>query len=785
MDSNRLSILFSLLLLPVAMYSQVKITGKIADQDNKPQEYAEVLLLTAKGVALTSGLSDQTGFFDLTEKTGDYQLQVKILGNIVYSRELTANQNIDLGTIKVETSQMLHEITVASKKKLIERKVDRLVFNVENSVSAKGMDLVQALSQTPLVRVDDYGVSIVGKSNVTVMVNDRILNISGVDLINYLKSLRSDDVSKIEIITTPPAKYEAQGNSGLINIVLKRNPKLGWSGNYSTSLAQNTYASFTNNLGLNYQSEKLSTSLRVRQFDRSSKATEQIDVIGANSILSHDTRKDLFNGYGANLNVDYKITSKANIGFIYDIGRLDNDMNIRNTSVYQTGAAIDSILSTYSEHRNPVLTQTLNAFYEVKLDTVGKKLTLAGNFFSNLPETTVDFATTSSETFLTDRVQNISEIDYTIVSGQADAHLPYQWATVETGAKYTQFKNDSEVQYLNFIAPAYSIDAARSNLFDYEEGNVAAYVSASKDFAKKWSAMLGLRYEYSTIEGFSETSNQNTSYDYDNWFPTGYLTYKANDSHTFSINYSKRINRPNFRALNPFRWYSNPFTYYTGNPLLKPSFNHNVEFSYLYKDLLSVAVYAQKMVDGYGRTVDFVNGIKEVNYRNYLTQHDFGVNANLYLTPYKWWENYINVVSYYSESKSALAYVLPQEGFSFYYSTNNTFTLHKEKAVFFLLNFWHSLPSKQGNTYSENLSALSGGFRFPILGKKLQVNLMAEDILKGSVSKGEIYFSGYTQQYNNYYDNRRVTLSLSYRFGNKQVRGSGKQIEFTEKERSN
>ena len=155
---------------------------------------------------------------------------------------------------------VLKEVTVTANKPLVERKIDRLVFNVENSIAAKGMDLMQALALTPMLRVDDNSISIVGKSGVSVMINGRILNLGGTDLANYLRSLRSDDIAKIEVITTPPARYEAQGNSGMINIVLKKNPAIGWSGSASSTYAQATYPGYANNLNLNYQSHKLSSS---------------------------------------------------------------------------------------------------------------------------------------------------------------------------------------------------------------------------------------------------------------------------------------------------------------------------------------------------------------------------------------------------------------------------------------------------------------------------------------------------------------------------------------------
>ncbi|WP_234034241.1 hypothetical protein [Elizabethkingia sp. M8] len=233
-----------------------------------------------------------------------------------------------------------------------------------------------------MLSINDNSISIIGKSGVAVMINDKILNLSGTDLINYLKSLRSDDISKIEIITTPPAKYEAQGNSGMLNIILKKNVKLGWSGTLSSSYVQTTYSGNANNITLNYNSNKITSSLRLRQYDRPSKALEFIDIIGGNSILSSDNRKDMFKGIGANLSFDYKLNQKSNVGVVYDIGKSHINMDIDNQSIYKTNNVKDSTLTTFSHQKKPIKTHSLYGYYDYKIDSSGKKLSIGVNYFS-------------------------------------------------------------------------------------------------------------------------------------------------------------------------------------------------------------------------------------------------------------------------------------------------------------------------------------------------------------------------------------------------------------------
>jgi hypothetical protein len=763
-----------------------QVTGKLVSSvDSKPIELAEVSLLNPDSSLFKNTYTSKEGVFKLEAVAGNYILQAKYLGKTLFDSALSIDRDMDLNAINIEPAKGENSVLVTSKRKLIERKIDRVVFNVENSVTSDGMDLTQVLRNTPLVSVSDFSLGIVGKSNVLVMIDDRIINMAGPDLINYLKSLRSNDVARIEVITAPPAKYVAEGNSGLINIVMKKNMKLGWSGNFSTSYIQTTYPGIANSLTVNYLTNKTHTTVRLRQYDRAMKSTEDIDVIGQESLYSLDTRKDMDDGLGANINFLYKLSGKAEVGFIYDIGLLHSNMNIQNKSEYLTDNHLDSTLYTTSRHRNSITTQSLNAFYNLKLDTTGRKLSITANYFSNAPRPEVHFETISMSTQYDYQVLNTSKIDYSILSGQLDLYLPYGSYIVETGAMVTDFTNNSDVRYLDFQNSEFVLNPGKSNVFNYDEKNYALYASANRDYGKRWSLKAGLRYEYSMIDGYSVTTKQRTKYSYDNLFPTLYIKYKAGANNTFTFNYSRRINRPGFRALNPFRWYSNPFTFYTGNPLLQPSYNHNVELAFLHKDFLSVSLYAQKMQNGYGRVVTLSNSIKEVNYANYLTQYDVGSNLNLFFTPSKWWEINANAVGAYSTAESSIKEVVVDDGFSFYYSINNTFTVSKKKQVIVYLNFWNSLPSRQGNLSSQALSSLITGLRFPVLKGKGRVNMAAEDIFRGLVSKGTIYFDRYVQQYNNYYDARRFTISFTYQFGNKNVNANSRSVRFIERNRIN
>lgn len=772
-----------ILLSPAVVFSQ-SITGKISQTGNAAS-YVEVIAV--KEQKKHTALSDEKGNYSLKLfENGHYNIKLVQDGAEVSNMDVTVNgdikQNFFIGQKK---EKQIEGITLTARKKLIERKADRLVFNVVNSVASQGMDGADVLATTPLVKVDDNtGVSMVGKSGVAVMINDRILNLSDAELVTYLKSLRSENIEKIEVITAPPAKYEAQGNSGLINIVLKKNQNLGWSGSLTSSLQQQTYTGTSNSLTLNYQNEKLRTSLKLRQNKNEKHSYENYWIEGADGLKSNDNRRDFSDGLGGNLSLDYQLNKKSNIGFIYDFGFGHTNMDIVNTSDYfQNGNYMNTLL-TNAEHRATGRQHTASAYYDLKFGKQDHQLSITGNYFSNVPETIIDFTTTehSGERFV---VKSPSLVDYKIYSGQADLILPYPFAKTEAGVKFTNFDNNSSISYQNLQGGNYITDPLKSNEFEYNEKNYAAYVSFEKSFNERWSAKAGLRYEYSVVNGNSLTSGQQTENSYGKFFPTVYISYKSNEHHTFNLNYSKRINRPGFRAINPYRWYININSYFTGNPFLKPSVNHNFEFSYVYKGKLSASVYFQRSQNAFGQLANLKGENRISTFENYYHQNSMGLSFNYSDTFFKLWEvNYAADLSYMKTWVFATD-AASRKGSGYEFNFQNNVSLNKSKTVQLVLNYWFRLPSDSGNIRWDYLGNFTTGLKMNLMDKDLQINLLVSDIFKQSKSLGQIFYTTGTHSFNNYYDARRLTVSATYTFGNKKVKGADRNIKFDEKNRAN
>ena len=246
-----------LIILSNNAFSQ-SITGKIVDIENKPIEFAEAIVYE-NNKPIISEMTNVEGYFNLIiNKKGTFKIIIRQLGNLFYEKNIEINNlNIDLGVISFDNSKQLNEVVITVKKKLIEKKSDRLIYNVQSSVFSNGVSGDELLKNIPRIDPNSDGLKIIGKSNVLIMIDDRIMNISGEDLRNYLKTLRSENIEKIEIITNPSAKYDASGNSGLINIKLKKKTNLGFDGNISSTFIQRTKPSTNNSLNLNYSNEKL------------------------------------------------------------------------------------------------------------------------------------------------------------------------------------------------------------------------------------------------------------------------------------------------------------------------------------------------------------------------------------------------------------------------------------------------------------------------------------------------------------------------------------------------
>ncbi len=786
----KISIVFTGFFLCNSLLSQqFQITGKIIDEKNNPIEFAEILLLNQDSVAVKSELSDAKGLFSLETAGSKYILQVKHLKDLIYSKNVNVESNINLGNIKTESIQEIKEVVIEGKKKLIERKVDRLIFNVENSIVSQGVNGIEVLQNTPKIDLSRGGIQLIGKSSVGIMINGRLLNLTGTDLENYLRSMRSDNITKIEVITNPPAKYDAEGNSGLINIILKKNTNLGWKGNTSLSYIQRTYAGIAPSANLYYTGEKLSLSFGLSGNIESKSPTSGRNIDFSNHYRkSSEQKKEKYTGGNTNMNINYSINEKNDIGLIYNGSLIKNDQkgNIVNYFLSKPLNQLDSLQQSPYKNKNKYNYHSLSTYYDLKLDTLGKKMSVYFNYLGKNNRTDRDFST-STNSGINNAALYGSKADYGVYSGNVDFTLPYEFADIEAGAKYASIKNNSNISYFNVINGASSFDPSKSNEFNYRENIFALYFSITKEIAEKWEMQMGLRYENTYTKGYSNTLSQTQRNKFDNFFPSVFVTYTPNKSNSFSIAYSKRIDRPGFYEVNPFRVYTDFYSYDSGNPNLIPSYTHNLELSYLYKNNLSITLYGARLLQGkdYITTVSDNSNATISQPMNYYNQNTLGLDISYTYKPFKWFNSYNNFSAYYNNSKSYLEQLtIPSfSGYGAFVSTKNTFTLNEKKTSFLILNFFQNLPTKEGFIKSLNRASLDLGLRLMFLNKNLQVNALISDIFAQNRNKNEEYYPTYNYFSTIYNDMRSFNLSVSYSFGNKKIKTNNKKIDNQEKTR--
>ncbi|ASE63954.1 TonB-dependent receptor [Chryseobacterium indologenes] len=675
----------------------------------------------------------------------------------------------------------IQEVEIKARKKLVERKIDRLVFNVQNSTSATGGDAMDALRVTPGVKVINDKISIIGKSGVSVLIDDKIMHLAGDDLANFLKTIPSDQIKSIEVITTPPAKYDAQGNGGLINIVLKKTKKNSWNATIRSSYKQATYA--TGNLGadFSFQKDKITLFSSINTGDGTRKNIDNSSIYYPEERWENKSPRKIENKFlSTRLGLDYDLTNKLSMGFQYLGSFSEMNINENNTAsyIYDSRDYLKSyIISKAKSNEKPNLNQ-FNFHTIYKLDSLGKKISFDVDYFSLKDKNTRNYNGNSWDK--NDIPQsyfaaiNNNNQDITNYSGKIDAELPLEWAKLSFGGKISQSRTHNNVVFYDNSSGTPIIDEKQTNEFDFTENTQALYFSANKKLGEKWEANVGLRAENTQTKGYSRNLDQENKNTYFQLFPTAYLAYTPNDNHSFNMTYSRRINRPNYNQLNPFRIYDNPYSYVEGNPFLKPSYTSNFEFIYTFDNLESKIYYSYEK-NGFEQLGILDNDTKITRYfvLNFLKTYNIGLTENISFNPVKFWTTTNSFDINYTKSTSDTPITVGSlNGWNTYLSTDNEFSLNSKKTLSFNVGYWISLPGVNGVDKVGTNQSLYAGLKFLMLDKNLQLSIIANDILKTQKPVYTSYSNGIKTMYRNYYDTQFFTLSLSYKFGNQKLKVS-------------
>jgi outer membrane receptor protein involved in Fe transport len=772
-------IIVALLFCSSPFFAQIKIAGKVIDAKNNPVEFAEVLLIDKDSIAIKSEMTNSNGDFILSAEVGDYLLQVKQMGNILWKEKINAIKNIDLEVIKIiAKEEKLSEVVIKIQKKIIVRKVDRLVFNVENSISAIGGDAIDALKITPGIKVQNNSIKMIGKSAMSVMINDRIIQLSGDDLINYLKSIPSDNIKSIEVISTPPAKYDAEGNSGILNIQLKKVQINSWNASVRSSYAQLTYPAGSFGSNFSYNKNKLTILFDASYRKGSARDNENLTFYYPEELWnSVNNNKPSYTFLNSSLNLNYKLTKKTDIGLqiLGGNGKLSKKNSnkatvnsISNDYVYEINTNGNDI-----KHNNNT---SLNINSTTIIDTLGKKFSIDLDYFTFKEDKDKQFNSYNNSILQNSSFigNNISNQDISNYSAKIDFELPYEFANLSFGGKISFINNYSDASFFDLTSGDAVLDVSQSNIFNYKENTQALYFSAGKKMGKKWESKFGLRMETTQTNGNAEMQNQVNKNSYTKFFPSAYISYQFDDKNVFSLSYSKRVGRPSYWEMNPFRWYDNSNQYAEGNPFLQPSFTNNFQISHSYNNYLNSSIYVSKVQNGFGQLATFEeidgNKIQKFIRLNYFDQNDIGLDESITYNLFSWWSCFANLTVYYSETNSKSNYVQPKfSGWGANFLNTNTITLNKAKTIFTELSYMYYYPTVSGIYTISDYSSLDFGFKILSLNKKLQISANAYDIFRSNKPQYLSVTNGVKQLSKNYYDERYFRISVKYNFGNSNI----------------
>ena len=776
-----------------------KISGVIKDGNEKTLESATISLIKATDSSVVKvAIADKLGRYQFENiGTGKYLVNVSATGHDAGFSSLVevkdGNAAIEVPVIVLQpATKSLGAVVVTSKKPLIEQKIDRMVINVEASVTNVGSSALEVLEKSPGITVDkDGNISLKGKQGVVVLIDGRPSYLSGADLANMLRSMTSAQLDQIEIMTNPPAKYDAAGNAGVINIKTKKNKQFGYNGSVSATYGQGRYNRDNESLNFNYRNGKV--NLFTNLSHNYGKRYNNLDI--QRNFRDKDTKQllryfdqeakmqSIWRSYNAKVGMDYFASKNTTFGVVFNGYSNPGEFGNRNTTLISdaNGLLINETKATadFDQHWKNFST---NLNFRQVLDTTGQEITAD-----------IDYLTYSSTNdmklsnyYFDEAGNNIEKPDtllgslpqeINIYSGKIDYLRPLKkGAKFEAGLKSSIVKTDNNANYDSIINNQLVHDYNRSNHFIYEENINAAYVNLSTPLGKKISAQLGLRLENTIAKGNQVTTGVTFERNYTQLFPTAYFQYKASENHNVGLNYGRRIRRPNYHSLNPFIEFIDRYTSEQGNPNLKPQFSHNIELSHTFKGKLTTTL-------NYTNTTDIIQQVIEQNeernetyvkQENIASQRQYGIAINSSNEITKWWSSNV----YFNLSNNHFEGIVNNNFISLdatMYMINSSQQFKFAKTWNAELSGFYRSGGVEGVILFKPMGMVSMGIGKQVFKNKGNVKLNVRDVFFTQRFRASSKYGNVDAAFQNQNDSRVVNLSFSYRFSKGKVNGGPKR----------
>ncbi|NLR67572.1 TonB-dependent receptor [Chitinophaga varians] len=774
-----------LLMLSVAASAQTgKITGQLRDGAQQPVVAATVLLKKASDSSLVKvTLSDTTGNWQLESiPFNRYFVTVTYIGYKEWNGPVFSLDQpqvaLDNAVLQSDASN-LKGVTVAAKKPFIEQQLDRTVVNVESSVMAAGGSAMEVMEKLPGVMVDkNGGISIKGKQGVKVMIDDRPAYLSGAELTAFLRNLPASQLEQIEIMSNPPAKYDAAGN-GVINIKRKKIKTGGFNGNIVLTALQGKYPGTTQNLNFNYSNRHINFYGNAGYSYR--KSFEDYYIVrnfrnGDDKITSiydqHTYTKTTGQSATGKLGLDYYASTKTTIGVAVGGFHNPSSSSSTNNTLLKNGdgtmiTRVDAPATTKGKWDNMEANVSLKHVF----DTVGHDLVVNADYLSynSTSEQHFDnryYRPDSSEAaphklFLADLPGKIN-----IYSLKADYTRPLSSGTrLEAGLKTSFVNTDNNAQYFDGVAAGWKKNDTLSNHFLYRENINAAYLNLRHQH-DRWEFQAGLRAEQTWLKGEQKNNGQTFSRSYLQFFPTAFIAYDLDKESKVTLTYGRRIERPDYRSMNPFRFYLDQYTYNEGNPYLNPQYSHNIELGYsVWEGALTATLL-------YNRTTDIIQDVilqdaaKNETYQrpeNLNTRKVLGANINAQIPV---GDNMATVI-YMDYNDYDYSGTLNNEPFRLKAGVFTGQLMQQVKLKsgwgFQFMGMWSS-RSIDGTFLVQPIGSLHAGIQKDILGKQGTVRLSASDIFGWNRYNAASRYQNIDIDMRGRWQSQVLKLTFTYRF---------------------
>jgi len=765
-------------LLGTLIFAQnLSITGKVTTSDNSPISFANVVLHDADDTFINGTSTNDDGSFLLGVSTsGTYTLKVSFIGFSPFSKTITVSGDLQLEPIILaEDSETLDQVTITAKKPTITRKPDRLTFNVENTALVEGTTL-QVLKSTPGIIVSDGSINI--KSDpATVFINNRRVQLTADELIQLLESSPANSIKSVEVITNPPANYDADSGS-VINIIMSKNLITGYRGTVATNYTQGVFPRYNAATSHFFKNNKINLNLNYsytgQKINRDQDETinyldnsNAIDQIW-NSNINRNTWSETHN---VNLNFDYFLSEKTTLS-LTSTGLLMPYFKYQIANITDITDANANVLSRFTAD-NLSRDEKYNIGSDISLRTEfdnGGSLTVNGHYtvydYDRDQNVLQDnqFDDTQDSEFNT-----IANQETNILTGGIDYNLPIgDTSSFDAGAKISNVDTNSGITRLDIINGSEVINTANSNDFDYDETVIAAYANYSKSW-ENWDLVLGLRVENTEVEGFSPTLNQTNTQDYFSWFPNASLSHTVSENLSIYGNYKRSITRPNYTNLNPFTFFLNENAIVVGNPNLQPTFKDHVVIGTNFLEHFTFEAY---YINYDGAINELPRQDNDTNVIAYTPTNvdktvDYGFDLAFDYYPTDRWNLYV-VTSFYNITEDTDFGIdsIELSQWANYSILSNNITFLEDNSLNMNLTLTWVGESLQGLMIVEDrlFSELSISKR--ILKGKGLVSLAVEDMFNYQDFGANIRYLNQSNRRFVDVDNRFVRLGFRYRFGN-------------------